>query len=127
MGSAPGEAVLLDSTDGGLLTSPPNQENRIMLTDLEPDRRSVRMPVVRLRIKRGRLSIDIPRPHFETALKDFTNAAEHFAMHLSDALGRKFAYHYHNQAWRFEQARVLHLREPGFIARLDKLDGAAYW
>ena len=27
-GSAPGEAVLLDSKDGGLLTSPPNQENR---------------------------------------------------------------------------------------------------
>ena len=65
-----------------------------MLTNLELDMQSGRTPVVRLRIKRGRLSIDIPRPHFETALRDFTNAAEHFAMHLSDALGRKFAYHY---------------------------------
>ena len=73
MGFAPGEAVLLDS-DGGLLTSPPNQENRIMLTNLELDMQSGRTPVVRLRIKRGRLSIDIPRPHFETALRDFTNA-----------------------------------------------------
>jgi hypothetical protein len=65
-----------------------------MLTNLEHDRQSGRMPVVRLRSKRGRLSIDIPCPHFETAFGNFTNAAEHFAMHLSDALDRKFAYQY---------------------------------
>src|SRR5262249_28788004 len=80
--------------DGGLLVSPPNLEDRIMPNDLDLDRQPVRMPVKRIRSKKGRLSIDIQGPHFETTFADFTKAAEQFAVHLSDALNRKFAYRY---------------------------------
>jgi hypothetical protein len=86
-----------------------------MLTNLELDRQSGRMPVVRLKNKRGRLSIDIPRPHFETAFRDFTNAAEHFAIHLSDALDRKFAYQYLEYVQ--EVARGSELVKPNPIGR----------
>jgi hypothetical protein len=45
---------------------------------------------------RRRFSIDIHAPHFKTDFSDFTQAAEHFAVHLSDSLHRKFAYQYLN-------------------------------
>jgi len=65
-----------------------------MLTNPELDPLSLRMPVMRVRGKKGRLSIDIPGPHFETAFAGFTNAAEDFAMNLTDVLHRKFAFKY---------------------------------
>jgi hypothetical protein len=60
-----------------------------VLTNLELDPQSVRMPVIRVRSKKGRLLIDIPGSHFETAFADFTNAAEDFAMNLSSGFSAR--------------------------------------
>jgi hypothetical protein len=44
--------------------------------------------------RKGRLSIDVPVSSFQTVLVNFNNAAEAFAMNLTDRLHRKFAYQY---------------------------------
>lgn len=48
----------------------------------------------RLIRKKGRLSIDVPASSFQTVCLNFNNAAEAFAMSLTDRLHRKFAYQY---------------------------------
>jgi len=47
-----------------------------------------------LRIRKGRLSIDLPIDSFQTAYVNFSNAAEAFWMSLSDPLDRQFACRY---------------------------------
>jgi hypothetical protein len=59
----------------------------------------------------GRFSIDIHGLHFETDFADFTQAAEHFAVHLSDARHRKFAYQY-----------LQYLQEIARVSLLTKFD-----
>jgi hypothetical protein len=48
----------------------------------------------RIRNKVGRLIIDVPIEHFQTAFTGFSRVAEEFAMTLSDPWERKFAYQY---------------------------------
>jgi hypothetical protein len=51
-------------------------------------------PETRVIRRKGRLSIDVPINSFETVFVNFNNAAEAFAISLTDRLHRKFAYQY---------------------------------